>query len=503
MARFKNFLAIFIVSFCLWLLNHGDCLAYVENFDALNISATSSVKTLLPDNFGSSTYSCLISTTTYETSPYSIGLNGVSSIGCHYNSLYASSSLHTISLDIYIPDLTADNQNYIRLYNNGYSPSDPTDKFLADIYIQYNYSDYGDVMMRNEKTSEKSNLVNRGDLTTGWHSLNLGYDENTNKLYGAWDNPVIIGSSNSITVNIDDGVFINSLSLFKPSVGTGAMILKYDNLSFSTINTGDVEIIELPDSTGDVVVMGDKFTFENPLYCTIGYTCKLWFNYNLDNVGDTVYLVDEDITTVITSQELIGGRLLKDYLNIPAETESKTVNYIVVDEGSASTTAYQLQVIWSDENTALLDLFAQYNCENICNDLATSTNLWEQIDYGLQCATRKGICWLFVPDQNTLISFSESINTIKNNFPFTVYNQIKTNIFDIDLSSTTATTIETNNIVPGLDVVLASSTMMTTAWGSVWTSFYQALTYIVYLLGFSYFVWRLFSITQKKDEDNI
>lgn len=510
MAKYQRIFQIFIICLAFWLFNHGDCLADVrtDTFDDYNTSATSSLKTLSPTYWATSTSNCLIQTSNYNSSPQGFYLNGVSSQGCHYDLNATSSTITSFGLYIYIPEIIAGNQNFIRLYTDEYNPASPNDNILADIYLEYDYSTYGDVMLRNENTSESANLVGHASLTTGWHYLSLKLVNN--KLYGAWDTFTIVGGddeSASITVDTTDGTNWTSFSIYRPIVGTNQMILKYDDLYIedTVFDINDVEIIDLPDWNGIITIETEEILqFDSPKYCTIGYTCRLGVGYNPSAVGGTLYLYDYTGQTVLTSQELYDLQLKKDYLNIPTQISIQSINYKVVLETDATTTAYELEVVWQNEPTFLMDFFAQYNCQTICDDVATSTGIFDEFRYGVECGSRKVACWALVPATSTVIDFGASVESLKTGFPFSVIRQI-TGLFDNDSYLTATTTaITLGNIVPGLNPVIASTTMMSAAYGTLWDDYiYPLMKYFFYACLVGWLLARFLQITQKSKEQQI
>lgn len=292
----------------------------------------------------------------------------------------------------------------------------------------------------------------------------------------------------------------------------------FDNNPKYDPDNPDVEIIELPDWTGTISVESEyelQFNYEN--YCTIGQTCRIWVNYNREVVGHEIYLIDStqsgfcdyDLDSAVDSFEPIDGILLQDYFNIPATSSAITDYYCIYDqnpddEGIGDDVIYQgISLTWQFESTILDDIFEDWDCDTICDDIATGTD-WFNFKYGVECGTRKVLCWGFRPSDESIISFGRSVYTIKNAFPFSVLNQIEDEIKEIDLTKA-STTIPFKPATFGLpsnnEYVLASSTTMSKVFGEAWDDkIYPGMEILVYLLGFLYLVRKIFILSKAKKE---
>lgn len=279
-----------------------------------------------------------------------------------------------------------------------------------------------------------------------------------------------------------------------------------------TWNQGNssVDITTFPDWQGTVSVEAEYDLVVNEInYCTIGYTCRIWVNYNRESVGHTIYLTKDDsdrfdLAGAIDSEELLDGTFLQTYFSIPATTTPYTAEYCIYHEfmdGESDTIDCNIQLIWQDESTFLADYFDDFNCSTICSDIATGTDAFN-FKYGVECAFRSTLCWGLIPSDQSLVKFARAVYQIENTFPFSVYTQVQNVIQDIDLQATT-TPLTMNWTTFGLPynatTTLASTTAMEDTFGSFWTTIYDIAEKVIYFFGFLYIVMEILKMSKRKE----
>lgn len=289
-----------------------------------------------------------------------------------------------------------------------------------------------------------------------------------------------------------------------------------DSISYQGYyNEADVEIIELPDWEGTVSVESEHLLqYDRVNYCTIGYSCQIWVNYNSNSVGYTVYLTEDDadrydVSGAIDWFEPINQLSMQDYFTVlPAETTHITKEYCVIAVDHPTLTDWSdcnVQVIWNYENTFLDNVFTEYDCDTICDSISTtSDSFWDGARYGIECGFRKVICWSFVPNDDSLVKFAKSVYTLQNAFPFTIYTQVEDTIKGVDLDNA-STTLSMNWSTFGLpmdqDIVIASTTQMSGTFGNLWDKIYFIMQSSIYISFFFYILFRIMSMAKKRHSE--
>lgn len=91
----------------------------------------------------------------------------------------------------------------------------------------------------------------------------------------------------------------------------------------------------------------------------------------------------------------------------------------VGDPVSISTYTYDVYASTSETCAGIYNYDYDYWCQNVCDDISTSTFGGE-----LACGGRRLICWTFTPHDGTKAYFSQAWNNIKRKFPFSLYFDI-------------------------------------------------------------------------------
>jgi len=83
---------------------------------------------------------------------------------------------------------------------------------------------------------------------------------------------------------------------------------------------------------------------------------------------------------------------------------------------------------------------SEFSKENICKNVATSTGgLIDDGRYALECGFRMMVYWLFTPSTSQTQNFISSTETLKQQFPFTVYFDLTNAINSAFLNATSST----------------------------------------------------------------
>lgn len=141
-----------------------------------------------------------------------------------------------------------------------------------------------------------------------------------------------------------------------------------------------------------------------------------------------------------------------------------------------------------------LDAFYQkYDCKTICNDVATSTGLFDEFRYGFECGGKTVLCWAFIPSRDSVHKGKDAIDGFKENFPLS----LAYDVYDT-ISTTTATSsqvLDLGDIFPGSTTMIVMSSNIADNWTQTdWfqNSIYIPMKWILYALTLLYCVRRTF-----------
>jgi len=494
MGRFKTILAIFIVATFFWLLKNNECLAIeIENFDSY--TASSSVSAISVSWASTTASYAYVSANTYGSSSP--------------NSAQLLADTHFIIPDGNIGNYFSDISFQFRFQNANFALIDKLGRYIGRIIFDKDASDgYGDIYLTNYNgisTTNRITIANAGTIADDeWRTLIVNWDE-TNSQYRAKLDTTTYTAYATTTYSTPARLLWSSI--------TGGSPFYIDNFIYND-EFGTVTVIDVPNWQGTVEVGSyESLDFVSPLYCTVNQTCRVWFGYSYDSIGARVYLVNfyEDILP-ITYRDLADREIRKDYINIPEQSTPQTINYYlyyyISDVNASGTDAYYpLKVIWQDESVWLEELLSQYNCATICDNVATTSEgswwdtstYWDEIRYGFECAGRKLGCYLLVPDENTMINFKASINTLNEQFPFSIYKQLENELQGL-IYTATSSAITLEPLLPGCtNCVIASSTYMTNTFPDLWPKIYLIFKIIIFLAAVYYLIERVISLTKKPD----
>lgn len=234
-------------------------------------------------------------------------------------------------------------------------------------------------------------------------------------IYGIYDPYILHEQANEVLV--DD---------------TGTVYTANGNSQLAYINYDVIDSVDY-DFTEDYYYLEtdqtDWYTiFSNT--CILDEGCNLEIYYNELAIDLDYYLVYDNGQSITEGNAIATSTITySDYfsntLSIPDFGATSTEPYCIVMKDSTYynpiTESYEIgdiqkcgqSINWTtyDEYTDNLDFL---NLDNICDDIATTSELW----YNTQCGFRKTIAWFFYPSQNSLSFLVTNIRSFENSFPF-------------------------------------------------------------------------------------
>lgn len=264
-----------------------------------------------------------------------------------------------------------------------------------------------------------------------------------------------------------------------------------------------VSVYEPADWFGEVEIESEEWlSINDEQYCIIGSACFVWFNYNSEMVDKEVYLIQSTASEPLTYRTLDDILIKEDYWNLTTEdpgVPERQLWYMVDPENERGTGFY---LNWTDES--ILQFCDDWDCD--CTDVATGTD-WFNFQYGIECGARRLMCWGVCPDDDTILKFAKTVDRANTIFPYSVYNKIKTKFDNYSLASSTEQfTFNfydfgiTDNSSFDEDLVLASSTIMETTFGTFWNRIYWIMEVLLYLGLILYIIKRLMELNRKAHE---
>lgn len=325
------------------------------------------------------------------------------------------------------------------------------------------------------------------------------YYEVVNDTITVWKNNVIMEE------NYDVGDTGNNISLLKFYTSSQGDTYYYiDNLFFEPI---DVNIVNYGNIFG--YDLAADLDFVSPNICFIDENCYVSVNYNSPAIGGTVYLIPDDGSgiifpdTAVSSTTLESHDILEAYLLAGNWSEATTSDWCLWYETSEYDTARYcgIKIIVTDRS-AYTEIFGDYNLEDVCNGISTTSWFY----YGIECGFRRLIYWSFVPTASSVDEFWDTVNSFNNVFPLNIYNQfgdawntvIGTSTQELDVPFMFGTT--TYN-----DVTILSTSSIATAFGKdINNKIRNLLTYVVYMAMVFYVLQRVvFRVGQSRQSGEV
>jgi len=217
--------------------------------------------------------------------------------------------------------------------------------------------------------------------------------------------------------NIYSGSFpLKNIYIGTTPGNTGTFLV--DDFQFDLVNTDDwtTDLYTLDPNAPDFIMPIQQV-------CFIGIPCRIDMIYNSLAVGMQVYWIWEN------GQPQFPEYASYSYTLSNVQPYSQTFMIASNTVSVATTTPYSiwiggedfdgrlmqgLKLIWVDSDTYDLDLFNADPCE----DVATSSGLFDDLRYGIECGFRRLSYWAFQPDLETVTGLSTSRNKLASTFPF-------------------------------------------------------------------------------------
>lgn len=189
----------------------------------------------------------------------------------------------------------------------------------------------------------------------------------------------------------------------------------------------DVEIMELPDYTGNIQIGSEtllQYNRHNFCFLGINEECHLKFNYGYDAIGSKIQLTTKS-GQFIASTTVEDKYLLQDRFIIEEPLTAQTQEYcIAIDNGEDVLTYCDISLEWISNSWCAE--------ESICAEVATSSDFV----YGIQCGLRRTMCWVFQPTQSSIGFLTKTIDNFTNSFPFNLpFDFVKQIDYSIETAS--------------------------------------------------------------------
>jgi hypothetical protein len=471
--RYKRFLEVSLIIFCIFVIKNNVSASITENFDSYAAGTNINLQT----NWTLSNAGETVSNTKYKSSPNSLksSLGGNSSI--YYNS--SVTGYNEIDFSFRTPESFGSSNVYQFLcYNNATG-----DNLFR---VQTGISPPQLIVRASSTNYTISNTISNNT----WYNIKMFYDRVAGTVYA--------GNGIATTSVVDiaylyKGEYCDKIYIYGPSTSgndwyTDDIILDYgptDNIIF--INPVNESIQSLNDFYWEY-----NFKIKNISY----WTTYEFLNVDLTFVHYTGTTPDAT-TTLSVLREPMNTYVPNTYYNYqitdPVSFPTQNGSYQAViglkgvySNGTTDTLAYDT-VTFGIATTTPITPTAW--CSGLCNDIATATDFTGQIGNGVNCAFRSATCYLFSPHQYNLDQFNTQYNNFKLVFPFNTF---------FDLASTTknafASSTISNNQTIGLPNIrktgtttqyyiqplLSSSTMSSFIGSSNATLFRNTISYLLY-----------------------
>lgn len=188
-----------------------------------------------------------------------------------------------------------------------------------------------------------------------------------------------------------------------------------------------------------------KFPFNST--CFTNEVCNISFTYNTLAIGGTMYLTPyeagkewPEYAIASTAIDYVNG-LLELPIAIPPQATATTTKYcFYLDHSTGDIKKCYTSVYWIASSTFqdLFDYETEY--DHACDNVATSTGIFDEFRYGVECGLIKASVWLLYPRNETLPKFMNNTEKVKRVFPFNTFFDLTTIVKNELASSTNAST---------------------------------------------------------------
>lgn len=273
------------------------------------------------------------------------------------------------------------------------------------------------------------------------------------------------------------------------------------------------------DNPQDITGTFQNFSHVSGQTCLIGEQCNLWFSFTDDYVGSEVYLVPDEqnyqnpnyavsSTTII---DILGNQ---NAVVLPSYNEEIDLSYCFYVDYLASSTqdilSCSINIHWVASSTFFQQLFDEHTLsifenEDVCSDLQapTSTSAFlsavssEWWMYNIQCSARKIGHFFFTPDVDSVQKTANQFFALKDEFPFSIYNQIYTATYNNNTSTSSISiplyAYDMNGTKHDMGNLFDADDFSNSGFGNYWQTFIiPKIKIFMYIMLCLYFAWRVF-----------
>jgi hypothetical protein len=251
-----------------------------------------------------------------------------------------------------------------------------------------------------------------------------------------------------------------------------------DNFVFNNLEDFfDVEIIELPDYSGNIQIGSEtKLQYNRYNTCYINKPCYFKINYGYDEIGSDLVFYYFDTATMIDFTTLPDSTYLTHTFSVPIETDETLRTHCLILDNGTTTPEYfcDITINWLS--------FPECSEENMCEDIATSSDFL----YGVQCGARQTVCWLFNPSDTSIQFLQNNVQNMENSFPFNLAFGLINEVSDtMETSTSTGVDLGLPSVIDNEYVIVngISSSSFSEVFGTSTTYMIEDYaTYIIWLL---------------------
>jgi len=256
-----------------------------------------------------------------------------------------------------------------------------------------------------------------------------------------------------------------------------------------------VEIVELGPNQAYVEISDENYLTAYNKFCIVDEDCALKFTYSYQAIGDSINIYSD--IGGFPSGSSLGSSTLAYYPNtslrveIPIATSStiKSEDFCVITTND-NYTICGINVLWTIGDDDDCDYV------HMCDDISSSTGIYDEFRYGIECGFRKSGCWAFNPDSYNYILLSEQIIELENSFPMTIFNQIRDTVSEMNATTSDDLVIpwKAGNI--DLGTFIGTSTFLALGQDIFDKYDYLASTFI-WIIVITYFIIRIKSLSYR------
>lgn len=287
-----------------------------------------------------------------------------------------------------------------------------------------------------------------------------------------------------------------------------------DTVRFSTNNISNTTYIDNfgdQHPTTDQQAIDDFFGYDfsaqietvNSLTCFTEEDCNIWFSYNSEALGGTVWLTPNEspfVENYIDNTTVTISSNGQNKVVLPAESNEGTDEICLLLTGVGTDQAIcGIDILWI-ASTTFSNALNRCSIDTVCSNVATSTgSYWDDFRYGIECGFRRFTCWSLTPEPETINNLNKSISGYYGQFPISVFKQLESAYRRGYASSTAGFSVNLKLDEIGFNEEIFNTNYPSQTFGtSTWTSIRNGFGYFVYLLTAIYFIYILLGSRKKE-----